>query len=319
MYYPVSQELIARELLARQSREKALTGQQIDPSRRGLIWAAMLLGSALPSVVAQFLGYNFGYLLPILQSAVLIILAVIADRSERLRVVLGFILAVAILRLNWSVIAPALAATAPIAQANSLLSIGGRLFLSRLLFALGMPLMLVTMAGLQISRRTLYLHRGNMAAMAKPEAILFFRKPIPWTRLAPILLIIFGVALPLFLYFTLRPELKSTTQLLSLLPWAFATATLNAASEEFQFRCIPLAQLRGIMPIRELLWLTSIFFGIGHYFGQPSGLVGVFMATIAGWLWGKSIIETRGVGWAFIIHTVQDVVIFYFLALSLTN
>jgi hypothetical protein len=40
------------------------------------------------------------------------------------------------------------------------------------------------------------------------------------------------------------------------------------------------------------------------------------MATIAGFIWAKSMLETRGVGWAFSIHLVQDLVIFYFLAMS---
>jgi hypothetical protein len=41
------------------------------------------------------------------------------------------------------------------------------------------------------------------------------------------------------------------------------------------------------------------------------------MATIAGWIWAKSMVETRGAGWAFGIHMLQDVVIFYFLAMSM--
>jgi membrane protease YdiL (CAAX protease family) len=63
------------------------------------------------------------------------------------------------------------------------------------------------------------------------------------------------------------------------------------------------------------LLLTSVFFGIAHYFGQPSGLIGVVMAGIAGWIWAKSMVETRGAAWAVGIHWVQDVVIFCFLAL----
>jgi len=39
------------------------------------------------------------------------------------------------------------------------------------------------------------------------------------------------------------------------------------------------------------------------------------MATIAGFIWAKSMAETKGVAWAFGIHFVQDLVIFYFLAM----
>lgn len=321
MYYPVSQQLIGRELVA--PREKS-SGQiqkptRFAPEQRAVVWAAMLIGSMLPSVIAQYFGYERGFLLPILQSASLVILAVIADHSPRLRAVLGFLLAIAVLRLTWSVIAPALASTNVVGEISKSLSVGGRLFLSRLLFAMGMPLMLLTMAGLRVSRRTLYLHRGDMSAAAQPIPLLLFRQPQSWMRLGPILLGLFGIALPLYLYFSLRPALDDPFRLFALLPWALGTAALNAASEEFQFRCIPLAQLRGVLPVSEVLWLTSIFFGIGHYFGQPSGPSGAIMATIAGWFWAKSIVETRGVAWAFIMHMVQDVVIFYFLVLATAN
>jgi hypothetical protein len=40
------------------------------------------------------------------------------------------------------------------------------------------------------------------------------------------------------------------------------------------------------------------------------------MAGTAGWIWGKSMIETRGFTCAFAIHFVQDMVIFGFLALT---
>ena len=40
------------------------------------------------------------------------------------------------------------------------------------------------------------------------------------------------------------------------------------------------------------------------------------MAGIAGWIWAKSMVETRGLSCAFAIHFVQDLVIFVFLALS---
>jgi uncharacterized protein len=40
------------------------------------------------------------------------------------------------------------------------------------------------------------------------------------------------------------------------------------------------------------------------------------MAGFAGWIWARSMIETRGVAWAFFIHMVQDIVIFSFLAVA---
>jgi hypothetical protein len=40
------------------------------------------------------------------------------------------------------------------------------------------------------------------------------------------------------------------------------------------------------------------------------------MAGFAGWIWARSMVETRGWVWALIIHMVQDIVIFAFLVVA---
>ena len=64
------------------------------------------------------------------------------------------------------------------------------------------------------------------------------------------------------------------------------------------------------------LVFTAAFFGIGHYFGVPYGIVGVLMATFLGWMLGKAMLETRGFTWAWVIHFWMDVVIFFCMALG---
>ena len=80
-----------------------------------------------------------------------------------------------------------------------------------------------------------------------------------------------------------------------------------------------LARLTNVVSAKEAFLVVAIVFGVGHYFGQPSGWGGVFMAGFAGWIWAKSMVETRGFGCAFATHFVQDLVIFCFLAMSATN
>jgi membrane protease YdiL (CAAX protease family) len=77
-----------------------------------------------------------------------------------------------------------------------------------------------------------------------------------------------------------------------------------------------LAHLRNVVSPAEGALLTAGLFGLGHYYGQPSGPLGVVMAGIAGWFWARSMIETRGFVWAFFIHMMQDVVILSFLAVA---
>lgn len=61
---------------------------------------------------------------------------------------------------------------------------------------------------------------------------------------------------------------------------------------------------------RIRLWSAAIFGGI-HYFGTPGGPLGMLMAGFLGWLLAKSVVETKGFGWAWLIHFLQDVVILF--------
>ena len=49
---------------------------------------------------------------------------------------------------------------------------------------------------------------------------------------------------------------------------------------------------------------------------MPYGIIGVVMATLLGWFLGRSVLETRGIFWAWGIHFLQDVAIFFFLAMG---
>jgi membrane protease YdiL (CAAX protease family) len=277
----------------------------------------MLTASVVPMIFSHSTGHGPPYSVPVAQALVLVVAAVIASRSRRLSPLTRFLFTLAILRLGWSVIAPMLGESAPIQSFAAGMALGPKIFIARLLNVVGAFLMLTTFIGRDFNRDDLFLRVGQLDAPAQPEPILWFRKAIPWTRFGPQLLVIFGLGLTTFLFISLRPDFGHPSHSWQLLPWALTTAALNAANEEFQFRCVPLAHLRDVLPVRETLWLTAIFFGLAHYFGQPSGTIGIAMATIAGWIWAKSMVETRGAGWAFGIHMLQDVVIFYFLAMSM--
>src|SRR5436309_15100049 len=104
----------------------------------------------------------------------------------------------------------------------------------------------------------------------------------------------------------LYPDFTDRGLILRCLPCILLVAALNAANEEFQFRNVLLAHLRNVVSPSEAALLTAVLFGLGHYYGQPSGPIGVLMAGFAGWIWARSMIETRGFAWAFFIHMAQD-------------
>ena len=55
---------------------------------------------------------------------------------------------------------------------------------------------------------------------------------------------------------------------------------------------------------------------VQDYYGNPPAVSGVLLATFLGYLLGKSMLETGGSRWAWLIHWLQDVIIFSFLVMS---
>jgi membrane protease YdiL (CAAX protease family) len=289
--------------------------KESDPLPRIIAWSAVIV-SAVPEIIWQESGRRMSFWFTGTESLLLVMAALAVLPFSRLRGLARFIFAVAALNFGWDFLAPALGQTHFVQSLLQDASWGARLFIARLPILCGILLLGFTFIGSRITRRDLFLIRGNLSAPAQPIPFVGLRKPIPWTVFGPALLVVFGVALPLFLYFTVYPDFTDPGRILRCLPWILLMAAFNAANEEFQFRNVLLAHLRNVVSPAEAALLTAVLFGLGHYYGQPSGPIGVAMASIAGWLWARSMIETRGSVWAFFIHMVQDIVIFSFLAVA---
>jgi membrane protease YdiL (CAAX protease family) len=96
----------------------------------------------------------------------------------------------------------------------------------------------------------------------------------------------------------------------SLIPLVLLFAATNAWSEEIFSRFVIVAGLDGKLKPDTICWISAIIFGLPHFFGTPSGIFGVITSGFLGWLLAKSVIETKGLGWALLIHFLQDLVIF---------
>ena len=286
-----------------------------DLSRRIIAWGAVL-ATTLPDIFWQESGHTASVWLTAIESVVVAAVALAATRIPAWRGLSRFLFAIALLNLTWSYISPALANSVHVRAVTDNVSWGARLFLARLFTLTGAVLVCFTLIGSGITRRDLFLCKGNPAAPAEPIRFLGMRRPVRWSWLGPALILVFALALAPYLYLTVHPNFKVSDRIIRILPWSLAVAILNAASEEFQFRSVLLAHLRGLFPKGEIVLLTAAFFGLGHYYGQPSGPLGVMMAGFAGWIWARSMIDTRGGVWAFLIHMTQDVVILSFLAIG---
>ena len=113
-----------------------------------------------------------------------------------------------------------------------------------------------------------------------------------------------------------HPDFAAAVRLVPLVPLIIAGAVINTFSEEFLFRQVLLARLIPIVGVTQAIWLTALRFGIGHWFGNPSGLDGVLLAAVFGWFAAKSMLDTRGSGWIWLVHLINDVVIFSLIALT---
>jgi membrane protease YdiL (CAAX protease family) len=286
-------------------------------SGRGYVWSAVIVASRLPEIICRQFGYDMElWISPLSQAIILLGMALVAAKLCPIKNVSGFVLAIAACSFGWRVVVPWIEASNVFHSVLDHLNWGGRFFALRAIRVTGALFIVVTLIGSGIGRRELFLRFGNWRAQVEPSPILFFRRPLRWTWLGVTLLLIFGVVLPAYLYSTLHPQIGLAHRLLFVLPWAIATSALNAANEEFQFRSVVLARLKNVVAPKEAFLIAAVLFGVGHYFGQPSGWGGVFLAGFAGWVWAKSMFETRGFTWAFATHFVQDMVIFCFLAMS---
>jgi hypothetical protein len=291
------------------------TPRSSEPLPRIVAWAAVI-ASTLPEIIWRESGHENSVWFTAGESLLILLPALVAVWVPPLRKVARFLVAVAILNFAWDYIAPTLANLPAVTRVTDNVNWGERLFLSRTFTLSGAVLVCLTLIGSGITRRDLFLCKGNLAAPAQPIPFLGLHKPISWAWLGPAFILVFALFLAPYLYLTVHPNFNGSHRIIRTLPWSFAVAALNAASEEFQFRSVLLAHLRGVFRPAENILLVSAFFGLRHYYGQPSGPLGVAMAGFAGWIWARSMIDTRGGVWAFLIHMALDIVIFAFLVVG---
>jgi membrane protease YdiL (CAAX protease family) len=108
-----------------------------------------------------------------------------------------------------------------------------------------------------------------------------------------------------------RPTPDLLVRVVPRLPAVLLFAAVNAFNEEIYFRATLLSTLPQIVGKDHALLINAAFFGLAHYlYGSPPGLVGFLMTGFLAWLIGKSMLETKGLFWAWFIHFLPDVVIF---------
>jgi membrane protease YdiL (CAAX protease family) len=130
-----------------------------------------------------------------------------------------------------------------------------------------------------------------------------------WLEIAASIGVFITLGTGIFMFLQLKKAGVDYRHFLFSLLWSIPFSAANAFSEEVIFRIGVVSPLYGIFSVAVIVLVSGVVFGIPHYFGQPSGVIGVLMAGFLGWLLALSLVETQGLLIAWAIHFVQDVVI----------
>ncbi len=280
-------------------------------------WLAMAVASLLPTILLIELGGGLPVWFMWGQVGVLLGLALAAQAWAKLRPLRNFMLILAGILLTGY--AAGKVSSLPFWQ--SIFQQAGRGFaldmagiqLEKLIATL---LMIGLLLVLGYRRKDFFLTPGDLRAPIKPVRWLGFPKVEPWTHFGGQYAIYLGLGILVFLILGGQPTWAGVKATLPLLPIILLLAALNAFSEEVTYRGSMLAGLEGVVGPQQALWNSALYFGIAHYYGVPYGILGVAMSTFMGWFLGKAMLETRGLFWSWLIHWVQDILIFFFIAMG---
>ncbi len=154
------------------------------------------------------------------------------------------------------------------------------------------------------------LRLGDLEELATKERWLGINGRTSWKRNGLELLLFISLATAVFMFFVLKQKGSVFHFNWSFLPLILLLALSNSFAEEIIYRFAINGNLTGLVAKNTLFILSAILFGLPHFAGYPSGIPGVIMATILGYVLSKASYETSGLGLAWGIHFVQDVIIF---------
>jgi membrane protease YdiL (CAAX protease family) len=132
-----------------------------------------------------------------------------------------------------------------------------------------------------------------------------------WNSYGPFVALLFTFGTTVLMAFSVMSQHGRVNEtFFRLLPFVILVSATNAWSEEIFSRFVIVAGLHEKLNPNTICSISAVIFGAPHFFGTPSGLFGVITSGLLGWILAKSVIETEGMGWALLIHFLQDGSIF---------
>lgn len=173
-------------------------------------------------------------------------------------------------------------------------------------------LLLATLAVMYKEKFSEYFRIGKIDSKILPEPIVGIKpkQSDSWLNVGLNFLIVISVVTAVVIYFQIiGNEAMTLKVILTNLPTVLLFALSNAFVEESVTRIAPIIILKDKIEDKHIAIISGVLFGIAHFWGSPGGIPGMLFAGFMGWLLAKSVLETKGIFWALLIHFVQDVII----------
>lgn len=166
-------------------------------------------------------------------------------------------------------------------------------------------------------RADFFLVKGQMDAPIEPVRWLGIKQGESWRVFGWIFTACAAAAIVIPLALSVPLTAEAFSRALPLLPLAILLAGLNAFAEETYYRASMVSTLGAPIGKNHALLLACVFFGLAHWlYGSPPGFIGFALTGFLAFLLGKSMLETKGMLWAWTIHFVPDVFIFFSYAMT---
>ena len=158
-----------------------------------------------------------------------------------------------------------------------------------------------------------YLRIGNLTSYVRAEPMIHLRprRKDHWTVVGIDGTIIVAVVsilmmhVPRIVYNGLQVDM-----MVKILPIAIVFSFINSFTEEILMRLGLIVSLKGVVSERKIPLICGLIYGCTQYWSAPGGFLGVITGIALGWFLAKSVLETRGLFWAWLIHFVRDVVVY---------
>jgi len=271
----------------------------------------LIASIAIDIILQQTIGYVPAELARI-KILVLACIYFISFFSQKLRPLSGFLLILLVI-LTINMLTGFIQTTSFWKSTFNTASFAGNFGSSILLKIIGILPILAVLFLIFRSRSEFYLCIGDLKQKSSRINWLGIKEnQITWGKLAIIsgLLISLGTILLTIITVTNVSEIKGLGNWLSYLPLILLLALANSFCEGLIFRSAIMATLKDELPKNQLVLIAALFFGISHYYGAPGGPLGVIMSGLLGWYMCRSMYETKGFVSSWMIHAMQDVVIF---------